>query len=224
MKKLLFLSLLFYLISGSYLQLFADFYLTHKIDTLPDGRSLYDLSQEELKLFSNPQTRPFITGRQRGEIKLNIGERLYLLGSMLTVASPSLKMPTVTRTLPGLTKAETGITQNAKKIYYSEAFNKGIADMKAGKHSEVLIEDIKIVFQADGPFSGLTLFGENGFVIGKEALQSSDELLKTVLHECYRLATSGVKANPRLDQTRITMETQNVVNFVERAINSLNYD
>jgi hypothetical protein len=55
-------------------------------------------------------------------------------------------------------------------------------------------------------FSGFTLFGENGFVIGKEALRSSDELMKTVLHECYRLATSSVKSKKAIDQATATLE------------------
>lgn len=196
----------------------------HPLDTLPDGRSIYELNLEELKLFSDPQTRSFITGMETKEIRLDLFERLYLFGSMLTVSSPTLKMPTAVRVLPGLSRAETGIAQTANNIYHSNAFAAGIKEMKAGSNSEIIINGIKIVFQADAPFSGFTLFGENGFVIGKEALRSSDELLKTVLHECYRLATSSVKSKISIGQTTITQETQNVVNFVERAIKSLDYD
>jgi hypothetical protein len=39
----------------------------------------------------------------------------------------------------------------------------------------------------------MTLFGENAFVIGREAFKSQAELTKTLLHELHRLATTASK-------------------------------
>ena len=190
------------------------------LDTLPDGRFLYDLSRDELELFSGPHTMTVVFSLDQ-DIKLSIGERLYLLGTMLTAASPTLRPLMATRALPGLTRAETGIAKSAKELWNAQAFKKGITAMRSGQSSEATIDGVKIVFQADGPFSGLTLFGENGFVIGKEALRSQDEIMKTVLHECYRLSTSAARSNSGVSQVLITQETNNVVNFVERAFKSI---
>lgn len=140
---------------------------------------------------------------------------------MLTVASPTLKPLAVTKALPGLTSVETQIAKSARQIWNAQAFKSGIRGMRAGKNSEITIDGVKVVFQADGPFSGMTLFGERGFVIGKEALRSPDEVAKTVLHEYYRLSTSTAGSNTGVSQTLITKETNNVVNFVERAFKSI---
>lgn len=190
------------------------------LDTLPDGRSLFDLSMDELALFADPHARTIVFGWDQ-DIELSIGERLYMLGTMLTAASPTLKPLAVTKALPGLTRAEMGIAKSAKELWDSQAFKNGITAMRSGQSSEVTIDGLKIVFQADGPFSGLTLFGENGFVIGKEALRSQDEIMKTFLHECYRLSTSAAGSNSGVSQALITRETNNVVNFVERAFKSI---
>ncbi|UUZ82696.1 hypothetical protein LJK88_01060 [Paenibacillus sp. P26] len=65
------------------------------------------------------------------------------------------------------------------------------------------------------PASGMTMFGENGFLIGREAFSSSAELTKTVLHELYRPTTiasaSGVSAEVAVQ------ETQAAFKFAERA-------
>lgn len=69
------------------------------------------------------------------------------------------------------------------------------------------------------PASGMTMFGENGFLIGREAFTSSGELLKTVLHELYRLNTSassaGVSAQLSVQETKAAFE------FAERAFKEL---
>jgi hypothetical protein len=40
------------------------------------------------------------------------------------------------------------------------------------------------------PSSGTTLFGENGFIVGREAFTSDAELTKTLLHETLRPVTN----------------------------------
>jgi hypothetical protein len=66
----------------------------HEIDPLPDGRKIWELSDEELALFSDPVTRPQVTGCVC-DIQLEIMERLYLFSKALGFATPTAKLPSV---------------------------------------------------------------------------------------------------------------------------------
>ena len=63
------------------------------------------------------------------------------------------------------------------------------------------------------------MFGENGFLIGREAFSSEAELGKTILHELYRLNTSTSAGG--VSGSLATSETAAAFNFAERAIGSL---
>lgn len=73
-----------------------------------------------------------------------------------------------------------------------------------------------IQYEPSLPASGMTMFGENGFLIGREAFTSPAELQKTVLHELYRLNTStsatGVSA------ALAAQETKAAFDFAARAV------
>ncbi|TXB58097.1 RHS repeat-associated core domain-containing protein [Phaeodactylibacter luteus] len=205
---------------------------TGALDTLPDGRYIWEMTDYEQSLvYGDPMETDLekqwrvMQAEETGlsEISLTWSERAYLLGHMLGFALPSSKLMTASKALPGLSKAETGIANTAKGIMDSKAFKAGIEGMKNGTNSEITVNGVKVVFQADGPFSGFTLFGENGFVVGREALQSSDEIAKTVLHETYRISTSTAKSGGGVSQGMVTKETNDVMKFVERAFNAINH-
>jgi hypothetical protein len=61
----------------------------------------------------------------------------------------------------------------------------------------------------------MTMFGEEGFLIGPEAFTSLSELSKTVLHELYRLRTTA-SANG-LSADLAAKETKAAFDFAERA-------
>lgn len=84
----------------------------------------------------------------------------------------------------------------------------------------VKIGDRVIQYEPGLPASGMTMFGENGFLIGKEAFASSDELGKTVLHELHRLNTSASATG--VSGALATKETQAAFEFAQRAIGELN--
>jgi hypothetical protein len=65
----------------------------------------------------------------------------------------------------------------------------------------------------------MTMFGENGFLIGREAFASQSELGKTVLHELYRLGTSA--SGSGVSGGLATSETAAAFDFSERAIGVL---
>src|SRR4051812_46483269 len=53
---------------------------------------------------------------------------------------------------------------------------------QAGKGLVVRIGGRLIQCEPGAPCSGMTLFGENGFLLGREAFASESELVKTLLH------------------------------------------
>ncbi len=67
----------------------------------------------------------------------------------------------------------------------------------------------------------MTMFGEKGFVIGRNAFASETELTKTILHETYRLRTSQVGASGAASQAAVTAETMAAEGFAERAFDAL---
>lgn len=64
---------------------------TGALDTLPDGRNIWELDNREMELFSDPSTRSQVTGCEC-DIQLSVPERLYMLGKMLTFAMPSARV------------------------------------------------------------------------------------------------------------------------------------
>ena len=66
----------------------------------------------------------------------------------------------------------------------------------------------------------MTLFEEGGFVIGKEALASTRELYKTVLHELYRLHMSE-SSEAGVNSDLVSSETEAAFNFAEKAVDVL---
>ena len=65
------------------------------------------------------------------------------------------------------------------------------------------------------PFSGMTAFPA-GFVIGREAFASEDELKKTLLHEVYRLSSSVIGRGAGADPDSIRAETNAAFHFAEQ--------
>jgi hypothetical protein len=93
--------------------------------------------------------------------------------------------------LAGATSAERAIIGHGQSIIRSSEFGALRAANAAGKSAEVSAGGTTIVYEPGLPASGMTLFGENGFVLGPEAFSSEAELGHTVLWELYRLGTSS---------------------------------
>lgn len=74
-----------------------------------------------------------------------------------------------------------------------------------------------IQYEPGLPASGMTMFGEDGFLIGREAFARPGEIERTVFHELHRLITSasskGVSAELAAEETRAAAA------FAERAAN-----
>ena len=61
----------------------------------------------------------------------------------------------------------------------------------AGEPLSVNVGERLIQYEPGLPASGMTMFGENDFLMGPEAFTSTLEQNQTVLHELYRLTFSN---------------------------------
>ena len=86
--------------------------------------------------------------------------------------------------------AGAAIVREGRAILNSSAMQTLRSAQQAGETAVVNVGGRTIQFEPALNASGMTNFGGNGFLLGNEAFQSSDELSKTVLHELYRLNTS----------------------------------
>ena len=103
------------------------------------------------------------------------------------------------------------IMQNERLI--RNAFESGIG-------TELQIGGRSIIVEPQAPISGMTLFFDNSFVIGKEAFSSRPELIKTILHELYRLNTSTLRGATGI-QELVSKETAAAASFAEKTFNQI---
>lgn len=192
--------------------------VTQQIRANNEGREMTDLGLAEVESTNAAQGE----GMMQIFSPDNVGTILMLAQGTGGLRQPKGFNPKFGETLARLTKRETLIANRASKILENKDFKAGIEGMKSGTNSETTINGVKVVFQSDGPFSGFTLFGEQGFVIGKEALKSSTEISKTVLHETFRISTSAAKSGGSVSQKLLTKETNAAATFADRAFKALN--
>jgi hypothetical protein len=88
-----------------------------------------------------------------------------------------------------------------------------------GESLTVNIGGRTIQYEPSLPGSGMTMFGENGFLMGPEAFQSNLEQNATVLHELYRLTFTESAGGVSGDLA--TSETQAAFDFANRYAGSL---
>jgi hypothetical protein len=123
--------------------------------------------------------------------------------------------PVTTGAVDKFSPAERGVIHEAQGVVKSAAFEQIRAAHRAGKSVTVEINGVTIQYEPDLPASGMTMFGEEGFLIGPEAFANPSELTKTVLHELHRLRTTasadGVSAG------LASQETKAAFDFAERA-------
>jgi hypothetical protein len=116
----------------------------------------------------------------------------------------------------GFSSVEAGVIGEAESILTSAEMGQITTAAESGESIAVDIGGRAIQYEPGMPASGLTNFEGNGFVLGREAFSSEGELAKTVLHELYRLATSGVP-EAGADAATVASETQAAAAFADRA-------
>lgn len=124
--------------------------------------------------------------------------------------------------ISGFTQAEAQVIQEAQVIIKAPQFAQLEAAYRAGRPAVVNIGGRVIQYEPDMPadISGMTFFERNGFVMGRRAFSSADELRKTVLHELYRLATSQSASG--VHGTLASKEADAAKAFADRAVGAMN--
>jgi hypothetical protein len=123
------------------------------------------------------------------------------------------------KAIPGFNTVESDIIREAQGILSSSELAQIRAAHTAGEPLSVNISGRLIQYEPGLPASGMTMFGENGFLIGREAFTSQAELQKTVLHELYRLNTSN--STTGVSGTLASQETKAAFDFAARAAEHL---
>jgi hypothetical protein len=121
--------------------------------------------------------------------------------------------------ISGFSDTEWAVINEARSILESPDMARIRAAHESGQSITVVIKGRIIQYEPDLPASGMTMFGENGFLIGREAFASKAELSKTVLHELHRLATSQSAGG--VSGILATEETAAAATFAERAFEVL---
>lgn len=115
----------------------------------------------------------------------------------------------------GFSAAERGVIGEARTIVSSPEMAQLEAAHAAGEPLAVNVGGRLIQYEPGLPASGMTMFGENGFLMGREAFTSTLERNQTVLHELHRLTFSN-SANG-VSGALATQETQAAFDFAARA-------
>jgi hypothetical protein len=99
------------------------------------------------------------------------------------------------------------------------------ASFAEGKTAEFLVGKYRVIVEPVHRGSGLTMFrtaefADEGFLLGREAFISEEELIKTALHEIYRLRvqTGIVQSTGTQHAAQLAQEA---VDFSNRAFNAL---
>lgn len=115
----------------------------------------------------------------------------------------------------GFSTIEVEIILEARRIIMSQQFANLLDAQKLGESATEIINGRLIQYEPGLPASGMTMFGENGFLIGREAFDSTEELDRTILHELYRLRNSSSSGG--VSGSLATQETEDAFNFAMRA-------
>ena len=115
---------------------------------------------------------------------------------------------------------EQRIIEEARSMLASPEFVDLQNAYQAGESATVNIAGRSVQYEPGLPASGISNFGEGGFVLGPEAFKSVKELRKTVLHELHRLNTSQ-QAVEGVYAELVEKETKAAIDFAEEAAEEL---
>ncbi len=142
---------------------------------------------------------------------------IELLAWFIGARSPIQLRRSAATGLEAFTRTEQAIILEARRLVTSPAFTRLRAAHTAKKGLSIRFGGRLIQYEPDAPVSGMTLFGENGFLLGREAFTTEAELIKTVLHELHRLSMSTVQVEGAT-MALVRSETQAAQAFAERAL------
>ena len=118
-------------------------------------------------------------------------------------------------------KQEKAIIEQVRSLRDSPLFDAIKQAFTSGEQQVFELEGRKIFVEPEAPFAGLTWMEQNAFHLGTEAFETDKELLKTLLHELYRLEHRTVHQARGISQSSATRETILAFEFAERALKAL---
>jgi hypothetical protein len=119
-------------------------------------------------------------------------------------------------TISGFSAAETGVINEARSIVTSPEMSELAAAHGAGESLTVNVSGRVIQYEPNLPASAMTMFDDNGFLMGPEAFSSDSENSQTILHELYRLNFS--EASGGVSGELATYETEAAAAFAACAV------
>jgi len=155
--------------------------------------------------YVNPGTKARLLQQAFGDVVLTIiipGSKAGRVAAIAEEAFTATEMAAV-REVEAMTAA--GVPAEIEA-----AFRAGGAELRVGERT--------ILVDPGVPASGLTLFGENGFIVGGLAFQTEGELIRTLLHETHRLLTT--QSAQGVTAAMAASETSAAASFAERAFSA----
>ncbi len=174
---------------------------------------------DSFKEFAGPQAAGYAAGAVLGKF---ITQAQAVYAAMKAEASAAIGAAAAGANggvIRGFTFTESGIINEAQGILNSSELAKIQAAHAAGQPVTVNVGGRLIQYEPGLPASGMTMFGENGFLIGREAFTSPAELQQTILHELHRLTTSN-SANG-VSGALAAQETKAAADFAAKAVKEL---
>jgi hypothetical protein len=165
-------------------------------------------------------------GDAKAAAKLGVDLALWYIGARLPVKAgegPPAKglsqgtADAAEAALAGFSGVEKGIIVEVRAMLKAPEIAQIRQAHAAGKDIAVRIGGRLIQYEPGLNASGMTMFGENGFLIGRQAFSSEAEFVKTHLHETQRLTTSAIGRGGAASEATVAAETEATFNFAERA-------
>jgi hypothetical protein len=156
--------------------------------------------------------------------KTSIALLLWYVGARFppTVGAPTSKVAAAGQgALAGFSSVERSVITETRTILSSPEMGQLRQAQAAGREIVVRVGGRLIQYEPGLQASGMTMFGENGFLIGREAFASEAELAKTLLHELYRLKTSVIGPSGVFAGEVVAVETKAAFDFAERAYDAV---
>lgn len=146
-----------------------------------------------------------------------LGARLPIKAGEGPAVAPAVKaIASADAVLSGFSSAEQGVILEVRGMMKAADIAKIRQAYASGTDVVIKIGSRTIQYEPALKASGMTMFGEDGFLVGREAFTSEQEFVKTLLHETYRLVTS-VSRTEGVSAATAKVETDAALDFSNRA-------
>ncbi len=119
--------------------------------------------------------------------------------------------------IPGFTETESSVIAETQDALRSDGFKALEKAFQTGTEAAVVINGRAVFYVPDLPpgYSGMTMTADQGFVMGPDAMASTEEATKTFLQEIYRLRSAQTASGAA--NSEIAAQTRSAHDFADRA-------